>query len=224
MSLTVLYDDGALFACVKPAGILSESPGMPERILAETGAAAHPAHRLDRDTAGVMLFARSAAAAARLGEIIRSGGAVKEYLAVVRGETAPAGEWRDLLYHDPRASKTYVVDRMRRGVREAALSFTRLAAADRDAGTFSLVRVRLHTGRTHQIRAQFAARRYPVAGDARYGGGKGAMALFSASITLPYPGAGDRLCLTARPEYAGFWAMFPEELYAAAMSAEPKGE
>lgn len=213
MNLTILYEDACLVACLKPAGVLSESPGMPELAAQQTGAPVFAVHRLDRDAGGVMLFARDAKTAGLLCAMIRDGVPVKEYLAVVHGVPPEAGEWSDLLYHDPQRSKTFVVRRMRRGVREASLSFTRLACAQTEAGTFSLVRIRLHTGRTHQIRAQFASRQFPLAGDARYGGGKGGLALFSASLRLPHPVTGAPLRFAARPESAGAWALFPDGLY-----------
>ena len=108
---------------------------------------------------------------------------VKEYVAQVHGTPPPAGEWTDLLFKDSGKNKVYVVKRERRGVKQARLTFTRI-------GETSQVRIRLHTGRSHQIRVQFASRGYPLVGDHKYGARDDATApmLFSCCITFPWKG------------------------------------
>ena len=113
---------------------------------------------------------------------------------------------RDLLYHDAVKNKSYVVKRPRRGVREALLSYT----LSETAGSLSLVRIRLQTGRTHQIRVQFASRGLPLAGDARYGAKtRGAIALWSRSLAFPHPASGETLRFSALPPDAPPWTLFP---------------
>lgn len=196
---SILWEDGEMLFVLKPAGIASQSPGMPERLAEEIGAeTVYPVHRLDKEASGVMVYAKTKSAAAALSAVIAGGGMEKEYLAMVAGTPAPSGEMRDLLYHDPRKNKSFVVTRARRGVREAILTYEVL----RTEGARSLVKVRLETGRTHQIRVQFASRGYPLIGDVRYGGGKGGMHLFSHRITVPHPVTGEAVTVEAMPAWA----------------------
>lgn len=205
--MELLFYDRQLAVCVKPAGLSSQDGGgdsAPAALRAALGGEIYPVHRLDRPVGGVMVYARTAEAAAFLSECVRAGRLEKTYLAALRGTPAqPAGRLEDLLYHDPRRNKTYVVDRRRRGVREAALTYTTVAALP----GATLVRVRLETGRTHQIRAQFAARGTPLWGDGPYGGGKGPMGLWSAALAFPHPAGGTRrfFCL---PPAAAPWTQF----------------
>ena len=215
MELTVLYEDEYLLCVIKPAGIPSEGDGMPRLVgeyLSETGGGASPyvgvIHRLDRDVSGVMVFAKSEKAAAALSGMIARREFVKEYLAVVMGETDPSGEMQDLLYHDKGRNKTFVVKRQHRGVRDASLDYRTLAIRSGN----SLVHVRLHTGRTHQIRVQFASRKHPLLGDGKYGGGKGKIALFSHKIAFIHPISGKEMCFTALPPLTDAWAEFGADM------------
>ena len=111
-----------------------------------------------------MVYARNSQSAAELSRQIQSGSFVKEYVAMVHGTPEPEGDWTDLLFKDSRKNKVFVVDRQRAGVKKARLTFQRLIAAER-----SVVRIRLYTGRSHQIRAQFSAKGFPLVGDHKYG-------------------------------------------------------
>ncbi len=181
--MKILYDGGDFAVALKPAGVLSEESATEENAVTllsrQLSRKVYPVHRLDRAVGGAMVYAFSPAAAARLSA---SGAFEKEYIAVVHGTTDGSGEWRDLLFKDSRTNKSYVVKRMRRGVKEAALSFTTLAAAD----GLSLVSVKLGTGRSHQIRVQFSSRRHPIVGDGKYGASDGCpIALFLRKIVIP---------------------------------------
>ena len=194
--MQVLFENNDLIVCVKSAGVLSEESGgkrsMPLLLRAyaeekgEKDARFYSVHRLDRDVGGVMVYAKNPSAAARLSEEIREGRAQKEYLAVVRGAPEKEGVWEDLLFRDSKTMKTYVVDRKRAGVRAAKLAYKRLDSAIYGGGTVSLVLVKLYTGRTHQIRVQFASRGFPLLGDGRYGSGDGGErpALFSRRMRI----------------------------------------
>ena len=95
------------------------------------------------------------------------------------------------------------MDRKRRGVREARLSYRILARADGEDGVLSLAEIRLHTGRTHQIRVQFASRKMPLYGDSRYGGVKGAyLGLWSHRLTFPHPITDNPLTSTSNPDWS----------------------
>ncbi len=196
-ALHVLWEDESLIFVDKPAGVSSQSPGMPESIADYLGGGSvYVLHRLDREVSGVMVYAKTKAAAAAVSAQIAAGELTKEYLAWVTGHPVPAGELRDLLYHDRGRNKTYVVSRPRKGVKEAILTYT----AEETRGDCTLVRVHLVTGRTHQIRVQFASRGFPLVGDAKYGGPKGKIALRSCLVSLTHPTTGERITVEAPVE------------------------
>ena len=207
--MIILYEDDALIVCVKPAGALSEKsekPNMVSMIASHTGAEPYPVHRLDRETGGVMVYAKTKQAAAALSEQIRQGSFEKRYLAVVQGLfEEKSGEMTDLLFRDKLKNKTFVVDRERAGVKTARLEY---AVLD-DKNGFSLADVLLHTGRTHQIRAQFSSRKHPLYGDRKYGGCAGDLALFAYSLEFAHPVNGENLKFEYLPDFSiPPWNMF----------------
>ncbi len=193
--MKILLEDEAITVAVKPADLLSEQTpdktGFADLLAARNaGGYVGVIHRLDRGVGGVMVYARTPAAAAKLSAAVQAHRLQKEYLAVVHGEpNAPSGRLQDLLFHDRTRNKTFVVERDRRGVKQAVLDYTCLKTADHPAyGRISLVRVSLLTGRTHQIRVQFASRGMPLVGDSKYGAhDRTSIALFSCRLTLPHP-------------------------------------
>lgn len=167
----IIYSDGDIAVAVKPRGVVSQasadSDGMVTMLKDALGGEIYPVHRLDRETCGVMVYARTETAARTLSDAFSKGSVDKRYLTVTLGTPEPVcGEYSDLLYHDARRNKSYVVTCARRGVREARLFYRVIETR----GIESLVAVKLGTGRTHQIRVQFASRGTPVLGDRRYGG------------------------------------------------------
>ena len=173
-------------------------------------------HRLDRTVGGVMVYARSAKAAAALSVQIQEHRFQKEYFAVVQGSVQPPrGILQDYLYHDKRKGKAYAVKSLRKGVKQAELEYKTLAQATQNGETISLVWVRLHTGRFHQIRAQFAARKMPLLGDGRYGSReKGCgTALFSCGVGFAAPAGGKEVFVRQTPPRAFPWNVFAEALY-----------
>ena len=212
----ILYEDTHLLLIEKPMGVPSqdgEGDCIPRR-LTNQGYTVKVVHRLDKPTGGVMVYARTDAAAAKLSALVGQHHLfVKEYLAVVQGSPAESeSTFTDLLYHDVRKNKSYAVDRMRKGVREAKLDYAVLETAATEEGVFSLVCVRLHTGRTHQIRVQFASRKMPLYGDSRYGGVKGGtLGLWSHRLTLPHPVTGKTISAQSDPDWDGApWCYFKE--------------
>ena len=180
--MEILYSDQNIAVLVKPVGLDSEHD-VPEALKEQLGGECFPIHRLDQNVGGVMVFARTRQAAAALSRAVQEGTMVKEYVAMVHGTPPETGDWSDLLFKDSTKNKVFVVKKERRGVKKARLEFRRLSE-----GETSLVRIRLHTGRSHQIRVQFASRGFPLVGDRKYGGKDRAAApmLFSCKLTFPY--------------------------------------
>ncbi len=222
--LSILKQDSSRVFCVKPPGVLSQAaPGQEESMLSllerQLGGPVWPVHRLDQAVGGVMVFARTQAAAGALSQAVARRLVQKEYLAVLRGRPAQAeGELRDLLYWDSARGKSFVVSRMRRGVKEASLSYRLLA----EEGGLSLAHVLLHTGRSHQIRVQFASRGTPLLGDGRYGGGAGPVALWGWRLSCPGCEGVRPFAVSAAPEGA-LWSPFRQAIEALGAAAPPAG-
>ena len=198
--MKLIYKDKFIAVCEKSAGELSEGDGsncLPTLIsvsLFESGeknTQVFPVHRLDKETTGLIVYARTANAAASLSESIRNGSFKKQYLAIVSGTPEKSEETlSDLLFYDRQRGKSFVVQRERSGVKKAELDYS-LIDTKKD---MSLLCVRLHTGRTHQIRAQLSYRAHPVVGDRRYGSetkGMNGIALLSHKISFPHPKDGE---------------------------------
>ncbi len=183
IKIEILFSNRVFAAVVKPVGLLSESGegGMVSLLEKQLSKKVYPVHRLDRAVGGVMIYALSKEGAAALSQIMENGGFSKEYLAVVHGECPEEGTMEDLLFKDSRLNKSFVVKRERRGVRKASLEYKREAFV----GEKSLVRIKLHTGRSHQIRVQFSSRKMPLYGDGKYGGSDNCnIALWSNRISF----------------------------------------
>lgn len=194
--MDILYQDEALCVCIKPVGLDSQI-GVPEALKAQLGGGFYPVHRLDENVGGVMVYARTSKAAAMLSREIQAGAFVKEYLAQVHGTPPEQEVWEDLLFKDSRKNKVFVVRRERTGVRKAKLEFTRLTA-----GETSLVTIRLYTGRSHQIRVQFASRGFPLVGDHKYGSRDARTAPMLFSYRIAFPWKGESRTFTALPDWA----------------------
>ena len=180
--MQILYSDKELAVIVKPVGLDSEHQ-IPEEIRKQLGGEVFPIHRLDLNVGGLMVYARTKAAAAALSKAVQDGSFIKEYVAMVHGQPPENGDWQDLLFKDSRKNKVFVVKKQRSGVKAARLEFTRLTA-----GENCLVRIRLHTGRSHQIRVQFSTRGFPLVGDHKYGSRAKETDpyLYSCALTFPW--------------------------------------
>ena len=211
----ILYEDPYLVVCVKPVGVLSEDSesgrSLPRMLAEHYRQAGKPdyiatVHRLDRIVGGVMVLSRRREVTGRLTTAIAAHEITKEYLAVLRGHPRePAATLTDLLFRDAQHNKSYVVRRMRKGVREATLDYTVLAKTD----ALTLVKVRLHTGRTHQIRVQFSHRGLPLLGDIRYGSKADcSAALWSYHLAFAHPVTGQIVDVTCPPPAAYPWDQF----------------
>ena len=182
--MEILFSDAQIVVCIKPVGMDSQQE-VPANLSQQLGGEIFTLHRLDQNVGGVMIYARTKASAARFSKLIQDGLLVKEYVAMVHGTPPEEGELTDLLWKDSSKNKVFVVKRERKGVKKARLSYRLLRAGEQ-----SLVRVRLYTGRSHQIRVQFASRGFPLVGDHKYGSRDEACApmLYSCCLTFPYQG------------------------------------
>lgn len=180
--MEILYSDKKIVVCVKPVGLDSETD-VPAALKEVLGGEIFPVHRLDQNVGGVMVYARTKQAAAGLSKAVQDGAMIKEYVAMVHGTPPEQGDWEDLLFKDSRKNKVFVVKRERKGVKKARLEFKRINREEK-----SLVLIRLHTGRSHQIRVQFSSRGFPLVGDHKYGSRDAAEApmLYACRITFPY--------------------------------------
>lgn len=195
MDISVLFEDEHIVVVEKPPFVVCESTasreGLADILSDYTGGYIGTVHRLDRGVGGVMVYAKTSVAAAKLSAAVQARELKKEYLAVVRGTPTPeSGEMRDLLFHDRRQNKTFVVNRQRAGTKEALLEYDtvdHLVTARGEECT--LVHVLLHTGRTHQIRVQFASRGNTLLGDGKYGarGDNRRIALFATRLAFLHP-------------------------------------
>ena len=180
-----LFVDDDIVVCIKPVGLDSEKE-MPAALSNELGGEIFTLHRLDKNVGGVMIFARNKKTAAYFSKLISEGKLIKEYIACVHGVPPENGVLEDFLFKDSRKNKVFVVKRERKGVKKAKLEY-KLLSTD---GETSLVRIKLHTGRSHQIRVQFSSREYPIVGDHKYGSRdeRKAPMLFSCALAFPYKG------------------------------------
>ena len=194
--MDILYSDNSIAVCIKPVGLDSEKE-VPAALVEALGGDVFPIHRLDKNVGGVMVYARTKQAAAKLSKAVQEGSLVKEYVAMVHGTPPECGDWEDLLWKDSGKNKVFTVKRERKGVKKARLTFRRLTA-----GEHSLVHIRLYTGRSHQIRVQFSSRGFPLVGDHKYGSRDEATAPMLFSCRLSFPLDGKEYRYEAMPPWA----------------------
>ena len=201
----ILYLDKNIVVAVKPSGYLSEGGGdlsLPDALARETGKTPLAVHRLDRETEGIMVYALDKSSAASLSVQIQKGDWKKIYTAVLWGAPkAESGQLCDMLYYDRSKNKSFVVKKERKGVKSAVLDYTLLWKSEDKKR--SAVSITLGTGRTHQIRVQFASRGTPVCGDRRYGApaesGK-RLALFATSLSFRHPVSNEQMEFSIEPD------------------------
>ena len=199
--MNILFEDSEIIVCIKPVGVISQQDksgkeNMINLLSNLCNCQIYPLHRLDRDVGGVMVYAKNKNAAKALSLDIAEHKFKKEYMALIHGvPDLSKGEMRDLLFKDSKRNKSFVVVRKRKGVKEALLEYEVIDSKIIDNDTYSTVRVLLHTGRTHQIRVQFASRKMSLAGDRKYGGKDNFknIALWSYKIGFNHPITKERL-------------------------------
>ena len=210
-SMELIYQDKDIIVCVKPAGVLStdEPGGLPDLIRQELGdsnANVRTVHRLDRTVSGLMVLARRSKAASELSRQIREGEFQKEYVAVIHGNPAEdQGELRDWLLRNKQERKTYIVSETGKDVQEAILEYRVLNRTE----DLTRVRIKLHTGRTHQIRAQFSGRGWPLVGDRKYSTLEENcnIALWSYRLAFKHPYSGKPMEFVLEPPESYPWSI-----------------
>ena len=207
--IDILFQNDDYLVCVKPVGVQSQNDGAQDmvKLLSEqTGEKIYPVHRLDTAVGGTMVFALNPKSASELSRQIEDRRFEKRYLAVLSGiPEKDSDTLTDLLFKDSSKNKSYVVKRERRGVKKASLEYETVEKSD----GMSLVRILLHTGRTHQIRVQFSSRGLPLAGDGKYGSrdNRCGVALWSESVCFIYKGK--RVSYSSFPDRDIYpWNMF----------------
>ena len=207
--MELIHVDRDIVVCIKPPRVLStdEPGGLPDLVrqaLGEPKANIRTVHRLDRVVSGVMVLARNAKAASELSRQIREDEFEKEYLAVIHGVPAQKkGTLRDLLGRDKARKMTYVAQEPGKGIQEAILDYEIQSTSDK----FSRVRVILRTGRTHQIRVQFASRGMPLVGERKYSTLEDPceIALWSHSVGFTHPTTGEKMVFAQEPPAVWPW-------------------
>lgn len=215
--MKIIYQDNDIAVCIKPVGVLSqESSGGEENMIdllrEACGTEIYPVHRLDRAVGGLMVFAKTSKNAAELSRQVQENTFRKRYLAVVHGTMQEKqAVLEDILFKDSAKNKSFVVKSMRKGAKKASLEYTVLA----ESGECSLIHILLHTGRTHQIRVQFASRKHPLMGDGKYGGRDHVKtpALWSAGLEFLHPRTKKQLYFREIPPRVVPWSGFDESSF-----------
>lgn len=212
--MKILFQDNDVIIIVKPVGVPSETTQRGEKGILDLLKNQYGLndvfllHRLDRNVGGVMVFAKNKKSAACISKQIQENTFKKTYLAVTDGILEEKqGIYKDLLFKDSSKNRSFVVNRMRKGVKEASLEYAVLNETENK----SLVKVTLHTGRTHQIRVQFSSRKTPLCGDVKYGSKDrtGEIALFSHSVEFNHPTTNEVLTFTEFPDKINYpWSLF----------------
>jgi 23S rRNA pseudouridine1911/1915/1917 synthase len=219
--LEVLYEDNHCLAVVKPARMLTagDETGdislldlakehLKEKYKKPGNVFVGLVHRLDRPVSGVVLFARTSKAAARLSEQFREGTVRKRYRAVVEGSVSlESGAFEDWLLKNEQDNVTHSVPPETPSARHSRLRFRRVATAR----NLSLLEIEPETGRSHQIRVQLAVRGHPIYGDRKYGSKhslQGVIALHAAQLMFEHPTRHEPVTVRA-PDPASWRTLFP---------------
>lgn len=217
--LPIVYEDHDLLVICKPANVLSQGDrtGDPDvvslvRRYLQASNGSNPfvglVHRLDRPVYGLLMIAKTSAAARALDEQQKKQLIRKEYRAIVHGEAPVNGVWRHFLLKDRKTNIVEVVKENNPNGQEAVLSFQRLSKAQ----NFSLLAIYLQTGRPHQIRVQCTKEGYPIYGDYKYGraraGDDKQMALYASRLSFQHPSSDKPLNLEAPPPTGYPWNIF----------------
>lgn len=224
--IPILYEDNHLLGVIKPVNVPTQEDSsgdmdllsmLKEDIKVRYNKPGNVyvglVHRLDRPVGGAMIFAKTSKAASRLSETVRTRKFRKVYAAVVHGKPSMlSGSLKDMLLKDPKTNTVSVVNAQTPGAKEALLDYEVIGTTEH----YSLVKVELHTGRSHQIRVQLSHAGYPLYGDQKYGGDMNKpgqqIALWSVLVGVPHPVTKEEITLTSLPPSLHPWNLWPETL------------
>lgn len=186
----IVFEDKYLIVYFKEAGEDSE------KLASNFDTKCFVVHRLDMPVQGLMVFAKDKKTADLLTKEIQENRMCKIYTAQVEGVLTEGGILKDYLFHDRSKNKTFTVKTLRHGAKEAELEYSILENLDNS----TVVRIKLKTGRTHQIRVQFASRKHPLLGDGKYGSRtKGNIRLCSTELEFIHPQTKEKMHFTHAP-------------------------
>ena len=217
MTPQILYEDNHVIVAVKPQNMPSQADAscdmdfltllkryVKEKYQKPGAVYLGLVHRLDRPAGGVMVFARTSKAAARLSAQVRDHSLQKQYYAIVANALPPEGAFSDELLKDSRTNTTRVVPQGTQGARHAELSYRTI----REKDGYSLADISLITGRPHQIRVQFSHAGFPLVGDMKYGGAANPrLCLWAYSLSFLHPTKKERMTFTCPPPVCFPWTL-----------------
>lgn len=220
--IKVVYEDNHLLVVEKPVNILSQGDDTNDKDMVNLlkdyvknkynkpgNVYIGLVHRLDRPVGGVMVFAKTSKAASRLSEQVRNKTFKKTYRAVIHGTMNKTEDTlKDYLYKNKKTNMVTVVNKNHKEAKDAILNYETLGSKN----GFSLVEIDLKTGRSHQIRVQFASRRHPLFGDQRYGKDVNKVgqqiSLWSYKIEIDHPTTKEKMVFTCEPPQQYPWNLF----------------
>ncbi len=218
--MKILFEDKNIFVCEKPVGVLCEEKENTKNMVdflknhkKENNEDDYIGviHRLDVNTGGVIVYAKNKKAAAVFSSLVSDKDRfTKEYLAVIHGcPEEKTGVFKDYIFKDSKKNKSFLVNRLRKGVKDASLEYEVISTTD----NMSLVKIKLHTGRTHQIRVQFSGRKLSLVGDGKYGSkdNRCETALWAYKLMLenPFSKEGERKAFVSKPDFSLYpWNLF----------------
>lgn len=220
--IKILYEDKYIIVAEKPCGIVSQEradggDSMYKRLSqyrqnnGEDGYIG-VLHRLDTVTGGIITYSKEKKSTGEFSSLVTGDGYIKEYICVVQGKMEESnGVLCDFLYFDRQKNKSYVVKGERKGAKRAELEYFLLDVKENSKGEeLSLLKIRLHTGRTHQIRVQLASRKHPLCGDGKYGSKDNncSCALWSYSCRFTHIKNNKEIFLKSYPEDIYPWNLF----------------
>ena len=216
--IKIVYEDNHVIVVVKPGGIPSQADKSGDRDMltmvkeyikekySKPGAVyLGLVHRLDRMTSGLMVFAKTSKAASRLSNNIREGDFKKEYIAAVTGVLEGKGELENYLFKDERTNISCVVGESKKNAKLAKLEYKVIGNTVYKDKNYTYVKIKLHTGRHHQIRVQFSNVNNPLYGDVKYGGIKGDLALVACNLSFIHPTKDEYMEFEYMPKKDGIW-------------------